>query len=238
MRRLATLALVAAMAPGSTPSRPQAIERGLRFIYKTASDPKNFTEYGSDYLWCFHIISATSLDPNLARMALAMGRERAAAWRRENASVPQKADADDIADLAFGSYAAEQLGLPDERLKNQIRQSAPRYLAQDYLGFDPTREPPPDDLPALCKQCKRENARGATVCHHCGAKLKIRSRYDIWCDALITTYMGDRFGVTLGARYRDVIRWLPQMRPYRPREDVSKAEFYEILYAVTHVVYT
>ena len=66
----------------------------------------------------------------------------------------------------------------------------------------------------------------------------MRSRYDILCDALITSYTGDRYGVTLGASYRDVIKWLPAMRPYRGREGGANPEFYATVYAVTHVIYT
>ena len=40
-----------------------------------------------------------------------------------------------------------------------------------------------------------------------------RSRYDVWSGALVTTYTGDGLGVTMGASYSDVLRWLPAMRP-------------------------
>jgi hypothetical protein len=239
MRRLiALVAAAAGLAGSATPDRKQAIERGLRFIYQTACDPKNFTDFGSDYLWCLYSIGATSRDPDLTRTALRMGRERAAVWRRDNTSLPAKPTADDIAYMAFGSYAAEQLGFRDDRLKDQIRRAASLHTVQDYLAFDPTREPPPGDVPAACRKCARENSRGATVCHHCGAPLTMRSRYDIFYDALITTYTGDSFGVTLGAPYSAVIRWLPAMRPYRGREGGANSEYYDIVYSVTHVVYT
>jgi hypothetical protein len=238
MRRLLSLTLVSVIALGSGGDRKQAIDRGLRFIYRTASDPKNFGEYGEDYLWCLYSIGATSRDPDLARTALAMGRERAAVWRRNNAELPAGADAAAIADLAFGAYAAAQLGFPNPRLKEQIRLAAPSYSARQYMSFDPTREAPPADVPETCHQCQRENLRGARVCSHCGAKLTMRSRYDVWYDALITAYTGKRYGVTLGAPYSAVIRWLPAMRPYRGPEGGRNPEFYEIAYAITHVIYT
>lgn len=238
MKRLVSLAMVSAMVFGSGPDRKQAIERGMRFIYRTACDPKNFAEYGQDYLWCLYSIGSTSRDPALARMALTMGRERAAEWIRNNADLPANAAAGDIADLAFGSYAAEQLGFPNPRLKEQIRRAAPLHSASDYLSFDPTREPPPSDVPETCRKCGRENRRGATVCRHCGAKLVMESRYGVWYDALITTYAGDLYGVTLGAPYSAVIRWLPAMRPYRGPDGGANPEFYDIAYAITHVIYT
>ena len=64
------------------------------------------------------------------------------------------------------------------------------------------------------------------------------TRYLVWYDALVRTYSGDRYGVTLGARYADVIGWLPFMRPYRGGENGSNPDFYDAAYAVTHVVYT
>jgi hypothetical protein len=238
MNRLVSLVLVPAVVFGSGPDTQRAIERGLNFIYRTATDSKNFTEYGPDYLWCLYSIASTSRDPALARRAMTMGRERAAVWRRENPGLPAHADADEIATLAFGAYAAEQLGFPNSRLKEDIRRAAPHYTAQDYLSFDPTREPPPSDVPETCRKCSHENPRGATVCRHCSAKLTMESRYGVWYDALITTYAGDLYGVTLGAPYSAVIRWLPAMRPYRGPEGGADREFYDIAYAITHVIYT
>ena len=78
MSRALALALAAGLAASALPDRKQAVERGLRFIYRTACDAKNFAEFGEDYLWCLYSIGATSRDPALARQALSMGRERAA----------------------------------------------------------------------------------------------------------------------------------------------------------------
>jgi hypothetical protein len=237
-RAIALIVAAAGLAASAPPDRKQAIERGLRFIYRTACDPKNFTGFGEDYLWCLYSIGATSRDPALARLALSMGRERAAFWQREHQALPANASAGVISDMLFGAYAAEQLGLPDQQLKEQIRGAAPLHPVVDYLTFDPTREPPPGDVPNPCRKCAKMSPRGATICRHCGAPLTMRSRYDIFYEALITTYTGDRYGVTLGAPYSAVIRWLPGMRPYRGREGGANPEYYDILYAVTHVVYT
>jgi hypothetical protein len=64
------------------------------------------------------------------------------------------------------------------------------------------------------------------------------SRYGIYIDALTRTCFAERLGVTLGARYLDVIKWLPALRPYRGREDGGNPDFVDSIYAVTHVVYT
>src|ERR1700754_2279855 len=59
--------------------KKRAIRRGLDFIYRTAKDEKNYAEYGSDYLWCFYTIAATTSDPDLKAYAGKMARERARA---------------------------------------------------------------------------------------------------------------------------------------------------------------
>lgn len=62
------------------------------------------------------------------------------------------------------------------------------------------------------------------------------SRYEVWLVALIRSYIGESYGVILGARYADVLKWLPLMRPYCGPENDS--DFIWAIYAVTHVVYT
>ncbi len=60
-------------------------------------------------------------------------------------------------------------------------------------------------------------------------------RYDTWSGALITTYFGDAYGVRLGAPYRDVIKWLPSLRPFDGHDEDTE---FDAFYAVTHVIYT
>ena len=66
----------------------------------------------------------------------------------------------------------------------------------------------------------------------------MRTRFDVWYDALVTAYTGDRYGVTLGATYADVLKWLPVLRPYGAVGRGTDVEFMDAVYAVTHVVYT
>src|SRR5260370_12327610 len=104
--------------------RDSAIKRGMEFIYRTARDPENFESYGHDYLCCFYCVASTSQDASLRRVAGTMGRERAGQWRRDHPEVPPDADADTIANLVFGSDAADRLGVRDNELKEQIRTAA------------------------------------------------------------------------------------------------------------------
>ncbi len=184
--------------------RARAIQRGLAFIYRTSIEAANFAQYGSDYLWCFYEIASTSADPQLRAQAEAMGRERAIEWRRTR-HVDTSASADEIADLLFGAFAAERLGFRDDALKEEIRRAASRFSPMDMLRFDPAAGPARED----------------------------RKLHDLLCDALITTYTADQYGVTLGAPYRDVVKWLALARPYRIDGGLIPA-----VNLVTHVVYT
>jgi len=217
--------------------RRQAIRRGMDFIYRLARKRKNFAEYGSDLLSCFHFISLTSKDADLRRLAREMGRERAIRWRKNYPTLPPDADADTLIDLLYGTLAASGLGVPGEGLDRQIRLSAGDFTAADFLSFDPTREQPPLDVPEQC-ECGLDNKRGRKRCRECRGRLEMMSRYRVWYYALLRVYTGERFGTRLGASYMDVLRWLPALRPYRGREKGANPDFYDTVYAVTHVVYT
>jgi hypothetical protein len=227
-----------ALRPGSrftAAERARAVRRGLDFIYRTARDPSNFEIYGSDYLWCFYTVGASVSDPALRAAARRMGLERARHWRRTHRRLPEDADANTVSDYAFGSDAADSLGLTDARLKRQLRRAAARFGARDFLLFDPRAEAPPADVPSDCEFDHAWNPRGTTLCRRCGRALKMRTRQDVWYDALITAYTGERYGVRLGASYGEVLGWLPKLRPH---PGAGTPEFYDAVYAVTHVVYT
>jgi len=228
--------------PGARHTREErdlAIRRGLTFIYNSiARNPAHFREWGHDLLAAFYNIAVTSDDPELRRMAWEMGHERALEYRRMNPAVPRDVGAGELADLVFGDDAAGRVGVPDPQFHRQLREAAARFSTVDILGFDPAREPPPSDLPKECGKCGRQNERGTKVCTRCGAPLEIYNRYDLYQDALIDTYTGDRTGITLGAHYVDVLHWLPSLRPYPPRKKGDARNYYAGVYTVTHVVYT
>jgi hypothetical protein len=217
--------------------RARAIERGLEFIYQTACHKENFETCGFDYLGCFHCIASTSKDPKLRKSAREMGRERALCWRQLNSRIAANASADEVVGFVYGSYAAERLGVRDDRLKEQIRKAASKFTARDYFGFDPATEPPPQDVPDECV-CETWNERGRKTCSKCRKRLTMATRYAVWEDALIGSYMGERYGVRLGASYADVIKWLHAMRPYPKFTGKDDWDFYDATYAITHVVYT
>jgi hypothetical protein len=217
--------------------RRRAVERGLEFVYRTACDPENFELWGHDYLGCFQCIWSTSKDVKLRRTARSMGQERARYWRREHAQVTPDLEAEDIAQLVFGCYAADKLGVRDHAFKEKVRAAAERFNAQDYFGFDTAHEPPPGDVPDECA-CGVYNERGRKTCSECKRRLIMLSPYAVWMDALTRSYTGERYGIKLGASFADVIKWLSTMRPYPAYHEKDYADFYWALYAVTHIVYT
>ncbi|HEX7956437.1 MAG TPA: hypothetical protein VF508_05825, partial [Pyrinomonadaceae bacterium] len=90
-----------------------------------------------------------------------------------------------------------------------------------------------------CEFDHAANERGRSVCHRCRRPLRMRTRQDVWYDALITAYVGERYGAKLGASYAEVLGWLPSLRPHRGAgKAATDDEFYDTVYAITHVVYT
>ena len=218
-------------------ARDTAIERGLDFIYRFGTKAERFANYGSFLICCFALAGATSRDPKLRRL----GRERAnqllQRWSRMHPSLPSDATPDLLLEFVLVGYARRRIGVRDPAGTAQLRIAARRFAASDLLGFDPGTEPPPDDLPYPC-DCTFQNPRGRKACRQCKRRLRIQSRYRVWMEALANTYVAERCGVLFGARYADVLKWLPSMRPY-PVADVDEEELVrDAIYAVTHIVYT
>ena len=218
--------------------RQRAILRGMEFIYSTATNPKHFEADGEDLLWCFYSLSAAAADPEVKKCAWRMGQERAREWRRTNAHVAPNAAASTIRGLAYGSLSADLLDVRDDALKQELRTAALRHTAEEYLQFDPTKEPPPSDIPQNCRKCKSSNSRGAKLCRKCGGELRMVSRYDILCDALVMAHTSNRYGVWLGGSYEDIAQWIPKMRPYPRVDEKDFQNNHDEAYAITHIVYT
>lgn len=218
--------------------RERAIERGLEFVYRIARRPANFADYGDDFVWWFAALSNTVRDERLSQLARGMALDCARRWQATHRTLPRRANADTIVEFISGADALESLGLHHDQLKEQLRQAAKRFSARDYLGFDPLTEPPPADLPEVCEYDGANNPRGAKFCHVCKRPLVIRTRYDVWYDALVTAHAGEHYGVTLGAHYADVLKWLPVLHPYTVTGRGTEVEFIDAIYAVTHTIYT
>jgi hypothetical protein len=213
-----------------------AIKRGLDFIYRVAGTPDGFDSYGSLLVCCFALVGATSCEANLRRLARSRAQTLAKRWRGAHQQVPTDAGPNLVLDFLLVRYALSRIGLRDVALSAQIRAAAKRFSALDVLDFDPRSEPPPNDLSYTC-DCGLKNERGRTFCRKCRRRLEIQSRYRVWMRALVTSYISKRCGISFGANYDDVIKWLPAMRPY-PASGSDEVELREAIYAVTHIVYT
>jgi len=214
-----------------------ATRRGLEFLYRASRRPSVFVANAGDFLWCFHCIATTSADEALASRAADMARERAQAWRALHRRPLAQLSAPALADFAYDAFAADQIGPPDEVLRQAVREQAAQFSTTAFLRFDPKREAAPRDVPYPCDRCGRDNRRGLRRCAHCGGPLWWRSRYDVLCDALTTTYFGQRYGVWLGAELADVTATLAAVRPYPRPSRGPDLDFRAAIYAVTHVVY-
>lgn len=250
---LLTLVLQAGPGAPPAPAQPQplwagaryteqdrelALERGLRFIDSIASDPKYFSRWGGDMMFCFFTISNTAKSERLRTLAHTTGQAHARQWRRDNPEPPSDGPTDIYLYLEAADAADHLLGASDPNVKLRLQQAAAKYSAVDFLLFDPRREAPPANVPELCPKCNYQNARGATRCKKCHTKLTFRDPYDLWLDALIKTHAGDSYGVELGASYPEVLRWITKLRPYPSPARVDEERFDHVCYAITHVVYT
>ena len=215
--------------------RDAAIERGLQFIYRMASNPEYFAHLGHDMVFCFYTMANTAKNPKLREMARRMGEERARQWRLDNPA-PPLGDPDDLYVFVLGEQAAEKFLGPAPQVKARVQAAAKHFSAIDFFRFDPHREPPPADIPERCPKCNYQNLRGATVCQKCQTALTFRNRYDVWLDALVASYAGDTYGVKLGAPYPEVLQWISRMRPYATPKDEQELD--SVTYSLTHLVYT
>ena len=213
----------------------RAARRGAEFLLRFARRPRHFKEWGSDFLNYFYVVANTAADAGLRRWAREEGAGLARRWRELNPSVAEDADAEAVYDLAYGSLYADLLGVRDRAMKARLREAAARFEPRDLLWFDPATEPPPDDVPNGCG-CGFWNERGRKTCARCRRRLSMSTRHAVWYVALIRIYMATRYGVSFGASFADVLRWLPTLYPYPDAR--SDADFVDAAYAVTHVVYT
>lgn len=218
-------------------ARDTAIERGLAFIYRFGSKAERLANYGSFLICCFALVGATSRNPKLRRLGRERAKQLLRRWSRLHPSLPADATSDLLLEFALVGYAQRRIGVRDPAGTVQLRVAARRFAATDLLGFDPGTEPPPNDLPYPC-DCTFQNPRGRKACRQCKRRLRIQSRYRVWMEALANTYVAERCDVVFGARYADVLKWLPFMRPYPVGGEDDEEVVRDAIYAVTHIVYT
>ena len=224
-------------SPDQIASKEKSIKRGLDFIYRLAGTSDGFDNYGSLLICCFALVGATSRDASVRQLARSRAQKLAQRWSRLHPLLPPDASPDLVLNFVLVRYALSRLGSRDVALNAEIRAAIKRFSAQDLLGFDPVIEPPANDLSYRC-DCGLKNQRGRTFCKQCRRRLQIQSRYSVWMGALAKTHVSERCGIHFGARYLDVFKWLPAVRPYPLGADENVEYLRDAIYAVTHIVYT
>jgi hypothetical protein len=217
--------------------RDHAVRHGLELIYSQAeNDQEFFVDNIGDFLWCYYSIVATTPDEELRAYALERGRALAERWKRGVWGLPLHAGMGVTWDLASTLYVAEELGVHHDTLRAQLEPAIRRWSVKRWLDFDPRTQPPPTTELKLtgAEACAAVGKPGSG----CPEVTREIVDMDIFYDAMITTYFGDRFGVTHGATFDEFIHWLPQLYPYGTREELGDETFYDLIYIVTHVVYT
>lgn len=218
----------------SWPRRLRAVRAALRRLHEISRRESVFDEYDGHLLLAFCLIATTSQAPAIRRDALAMGLERARAWRRRWPRIRRHLQHDTIMREVIASYAIDRMGAGDDRIRDELRSALSGYAARDLLFFDPRLETAPRDVPEDCK-CGRLNERGCTRCTACRQRLRAHSQYELWYYALTSAYFCERQGMPLRVGVVDLVRQTPMLRPY-PAPD--SADYYQAIYAVTHLVYT
>jgi hypothetical protein len=217
--------------------RHAAIERGLKFIHRFGSEEKSFADYGSYLICCFALLAVTSRDPKFRQIGRVHAKQLLRRWSRIHPCLPDDASGDLLFEFLLVRYAQRRLGVRDHAGAVPLNVATNRFSTVELLGFDPRTEPPPDDLTYAC-DCGFQNQRSRKACKECKRRLRIRSRYRVWMEALANTYVAERTGVTFGARHADVLKWISLMRPYPAVDEVDEEILSDAIYAVTHVVYT
>ena len=239
-------------------SRISAVNRGVDYIQRLSYEGTNFEDFGNDTIQVFYDIAKVSGwgGETLRRKCLMYLEQQADRWQ-QNANLWKEASTPtprEIIDAVTSMYALERAALPVPMNKTEVLKfiatSSPptplsptspsyRYTSKDLIGWDPLKEPPPDNASEICEGCGRYNERGRKKCKECYTALSIVSKYRMFSNAIINCFFADHALVPLGAHsFRDIFAWLPTLRPYVTSTQVLWDTFWQQCYMVTHIVFT
>jgi len=205
-------------------ARKRGVLRGLDKIFSMGQKEENFDLFGNDIIQCFYDVATVTGEPVRARALMYV--EQLAhrwkhtvmhkGWKQGDRPTPQE-----VIDAIIGMYCLERVGIHHD-VKQEVLafiDSQGSHTAKDYLGWDPVKEPPPKKLPDL----------------YTGDEIGI---YRVMSNSLIHTFYADRVGLTLGCSYKEVFKWLPQLRPYKGPKDLGHEAYTDQCYLITHIVFT
>ncbi len=198
-------------APFTPEARRHAVRRGVEALIGMGEDEAFFAENAGDLLWCLSSLHQTAADPEVSVAAGVAGRRLARRWLVERPALSPAASVDLASDQLLTLGTIEELGLSDATLRAELVARLARISPRRLVGFDPRRPPP------------------------------LRVGYvdvDLFYDALITVYFGERMGVQLGGAFAQLLTWLPQLWPYPTAAQLGEERYWDLVYLVTHLVYT
>ena len=244
--------------------RIKAVRRGVDFIFNLVNGKLNidgsndkdrlFRDHGADAIQCFNDIACASGEP-IKRMALMYSEQLTdrfkhyvdeMGWKIEKEPTPAE-----VVDAIASVYALESTSVTHAYKAEIVRFCVhlSSYCASDYFGWDVRGSPPPSNgVPELCMKCGScsvaQNTRGSfnenssPICSKCNENLSLLTRQRALCNALVYLYYANRVGVKLGADFKDALKWLPEVRPYKGPHQLDWNEYVDQCYLVTHVVFT
>jgi hypothetical protein len=209
-------------------ARKKAVIKGLDRIFGMAQNDENFNLFGNDIIQCFYDVATVSGEP-LRRRALMYVEQLAHRWKHEVMHRGWKQDTkptpQEVIDAIIGMYCLERLGI-HHQLKAEVvtflnlSESEGGYTVKKYLQWDPFSEEPPRDLD--------DGQEGENTI----------SQQRTMSNSLIHTFYANRVGVSFGAGYEQVFKWLPTLRPYKGPDQLVWQHYIDQCYLVTHIVFT
>jgi hypothetical protein len=124
----------------------EAARRGISYVFRLASEPDNFMEFGTDVLLTFNSVAHVAREP-VREFAFERLEVLAQRWKQRYQKLgdlkrTSHVDPSHVADAAMGMYVLERLGI-SHPLKLETRKfvQGSMYTAADYFGGVAYREP-------------------------------------------------------------------------------------------------
>ena len=206
--------------------RDWTICAGIAYIYREAFlSEAFFKHWASDVLVTFHHFSVAAPGGPARELASRAAKRVARHWLELNPEMPPGCGSEDVLFFNEGCHVLREMGVPHERLREQLLSNIARFTSRDYFRVDLARP-----------ETYRYQGRGAGAGEPDFAKLTV---------ALIWSYFFEAAGVEnelIGDTADDVRRACERevdMRAEQHVEDVRAAPDFEAhAYFVTHKIFT
>ena len=204
--------------------RKGAVLKGIQFIFKLAQDKENFDYFGNDIIQCFYDIAKVTGEP-IRSQSLMFLEQVGNRWKDELTAEGWKEDKDgkptvqEIINVVIGMYCLERIAI-SHKFKKEVMECVSIYNATDYYGWDPDTENAPTEKTQLPTE-----------------KRQLKSPYRIMSNALIHSFFAYKAGVVLGTSFVNVLKHLPEFRPYKGHDMLEWEDYFDQCYMITHVIF-